>query len=119
MHWYALGADAILLLHTLFVAFVVIGLGLILVGWKLDWRWVRNPWFRLAHVLAIVLVVLQAWLGLACPLTVWEMSLRAQAGDAVYPGSFIAHWLELILYYQASPRVFALLVNPWSSSQRY
>jgi hypothetical protein len=104
--WYALAADAILMLHALFVAFVVLGLVLVLLGWLRDWRWVRNPWFRLLHVLAIVVVTLQAWLGLSCPLTVWEMALREQAGDAVYPGAFIAHWIELLLYYRAPPRVF-------------
>jgi len=109
--WYALAADAALLLHTLFVVFVVLGLVLVMVGWGMGWRWVRNPWFRLAHVLAIAVVTLQAWLGRACPLTALEMSLRARAGDAVYPGSFVAHWLELLLYYQASPWVFTLLYS--------
>jgi len=109
--WYALAADAALLLHALFVVFVVLGLVLVLAGWGMNWRWVRNPWFRLAHALAIAVVVLQAWLGRACPLTAWEMSLRTRAGDAVYPGSFVAHWLELLLYYQAPPWVFTLLYS--------
>ena len=34
-----------------------------------------------------------AWIGMICPLTTWEMALRAKAGDATYSGSFIAHWL--------------------------
>ncbi len=106
---YALAADVILLLHVLFVAFVVFGLLLVLVGWWRDWHWVRNPWFRCAHLLAIVVVVLQSWLGLVCPLTVWEMSLRAEAGGTTYPGSFIAHWLEQLLYYRAPPALFAVL----------
>ena len=36
------------------------------------------------------------------------MTLRRRAGDAVYGGSFIAHWLETLLYYQAPPWVFAV-----------
>ncbi len=58
-----LAADAILVLHTLFVAFVVLGLVCIVVGGILGWRWVRNRWFRYAHLAAIGVVVLQSWLG--------------------------------------------------------
>ena len=106
--WYLLAADLILFTHVLFVAFVVIGLVLILLGKLLDWHWVRNWWFRIAHLVAIVVVVLQAWLGVICPLTTLELYLRQQAGDAVYAGTFISHWLEAILYYQAPMWVFTL-----------
>ena len=106
--WYLFAADLILFTHVLFVAFVVVGLVLILLGKFLNWRWVRNWWFRIAHLVAIVIVVLQAWLGVICPLTTLEMYLRKQAGDAVYAGTFISHWLESILYYQAPMWVFTL-----------
>jgi hypothetical protein len=101
-------ADAILYTHVLFVTFVILGLLLILVGRVFSWSWIRNPWFRLAHMVAIAFVVLQAWLGMVCPLTKWEMELRSQAGDAVYTGSFISHWLQEILYYQAPAWVFVV-----------
>ena len=101
-------ADAVLLLHVLFVAFVIVGLVLILVGKVRRWAWVRNPWFRLTHLLAIGVVVVQSWFGAICPLTTIEMMLRSSAGDAVYPGSFVAHWLEAILYYRAPAWVFAV-----------
>jgi hypothetical protein len=101
-----MAADVVLLLHVLFVAFVILGLVLIFVGRSLGWNWVRNPWFRLIHLIAIAVVVLQSWLRVICPLTTLEMELRSRAGDGVYPGSFIAHWLETILYYQAPPWVF-------------
>ena len=106
--FFRLAADAVLLLHVFFVAFVVIGLMLVFAGKVLQWPWVRNPWFRTAHLLAIVVVVVQSWLGAICPLTTFEMMLRSRAGDAVFPGSFVAHWLESILYYQAPPWVFAV-----------
>lgn len=105
---YLLAADLILLLHVLFVAFVIMGLVLIFIGKAHAWSWVRNPWFRLSHLAAITIVVIQAWLGLICPLTKVEMFLRTRAGDTVYSGSFIAHWLETILYYQLPPWVFVL-----------
>lgn len=105
---YRLAADLTLLLHSSFVAFVVVGLILIFAGKVLTWSWVRNPWFRWAHLAAINVVVLQAWFGVICPLTTLEMALRSRAGDAVYTGAFVAHWLETILYYDAPQWVFAV-----------
>jgi hypothetical protein len=60
------------------------------------------------HLLAIGIVAVQSWFGVICPLTTFEMVLRSRAGDKVYTGSFISHWLETILYYQAPPWVFAV-----------
>ena len=105
---FLLSADAILLLHVIFVAFVVLGLVLILLGKIRSWRWIRNPWFRLTHLAAIAVVVIQSWFDIICPLTTIEMALRSQAADTVYSGSFIAHWLETLLYYQLQPWVFVL-----------
>jgi polyferredoxin len=59
-----------------------------------------------AHLIGIGIVVLQAWLGLICPLTIWEMNLRAKAGEVVYEGSFITHVLNDLLYYDAPAWVF-------------
>ncbi len=105
---YLLAADAVLLLHVLFVVFVIAGLILIFVGNSLGWSWVRNRSFRWAHLATVAVVVLQSWFGAICPLTTVEMVLRSRAGDATYTGSFISHWLETILYYRAPAWVFAL-----------
>lgn len=118
---YAIAADALLVAHVLFVVFMVLGLILIFVGRLLSWQWVRNPWFRLFHLLGMGVVVLQSWIGLICPLTEWEMQLRLQAGESGYEGSFITYWLSRLLYYQAPPWVFvvcytvfgALVVFSW------
>jgi hypothetical protein len=112
---YLLAADTLLILHVMFVVFVVCGLMAILIGKLLSWAWVRNPWFRLVHLVCIGVVVLQSWAGLICPLTTWEMALRDKAGDTVYAGSFIAHWLESILYYQASDWVFVAVYTLFGS----
>jgi hypothetical protein len=104
---YLLAADTVLLLHVLFVVFVITGLLLILAGKLLSWAWVRNWWFRVIHLAAIGVVVMQSWLGVICPLTSLEMYLRDKAGGATYAGSFVAHWLESILYYRAPAWVFA------------
>ena len=103
---YLIAADAILFVHATFVAFVVFGLAFILIGKLCAWSWVRNPWFRLTHFASIGFVVLQSWFGAICPLTTWEMAFREKAGDAVYAGAFVGHWLESILYYRAPEWVF-------------
>ncbi|KXO07782.1 MULTISPECIES: DUF2784 domain-containing protein [Marinobacter] len=107
--WFQILADLLLVFHTLLVVFVIFGLVATLVGYFRQWNWVRNLWFRLSHLVVIGIVVLQAWLGVLCPLTIWEMELRAKAGQGGYEGSFIQHWLETILYYNAPDWVFILV----------
>ena len=94
-------ADAILTLHAGIVAFVVLGTALILVGGWRRWNWVRGFKWRLAHLLLMVFVMLQAWLGELCPLTVWEQALRRRAGHHAYDESFMAHWLSRLIFFEA------------------
>ena len=112
---YLLVADVLLFTHVLFVVFVILGLLLIIAGKFLSWPWVKNPWFRLAHLVGIVVVALQSWLGVICPLTNWEMALRAKVGGTTYPGSFISHWLSTLLYYQAPDWVFVVSYTAFGS----
>ena len=105
---YALLADIVLTLHVAIVAFVVGGLVLVVAGNLWGWRWVNALWFRLAHLGAILFVVAETWLGMVCPLTTLELGLRAKAGVSVYGGSFIEHWLQRVLYYEAPWWVFAV-----------
>jgi hypothetical protein len=112
---YGVLADAVLAAHALFVAFVVVGQVLIVVGLWQRWRWVRNRRFRLAHLVAIAVVVLQAWLGVLCPLTTLENTLRLRAGEAGYTGSFIGHWLHRILFYQAEDWVFTAVYSAFGA----
>jgi len=101
-------ADLVLSFHALIVAFITLGLILILIGGFRQWRWIANPWFRVAHLLGITIVVLQSWLGVLCPLTILEAWLRQQAGSETYQESFIQYWLQEILFYQAPLWVFAV-----------
>ena len=95
-------------MHALFVAFVILGLVAILPGKYWRWGWVRNWWFRLAHLLAIGFVIAESWLGLICPLTELENRSREAGGGNVYQGSFIQHWLHEILFYDFAPWVFSV-----------
>src|SRR5579871_6766974 len=93
-------ADLILVVHFAFVLFVVLGLVVIWVGYFSNWSFVRNIWFRLAHLTAMGYVVAESIDGVDCPLTVWENQLRVQAGGGVYQGSFMEHWVHAIMYYE-------------------
>lgn len=105
-------ADAVLVLHTGIVLFVVGGLLLVLLvnGLRLGprWGWVNRPLFRGLHLAAIGVVVAESWLGIECPLTTLEMALRTRAGSGAYAGSFVQHWLQRLLYYNAPGWVFTL-----------
>jgi hypothetical protein len=105
---YRILADTVLVLHAAFVGFVVVGLLLVVIGGIARWRWVRNPWFRAAHLLAIAVVVAQTWLGVRCPLTDLENALRRRAGRAAYEGGFIAHWVHRAIFVDAPPWAFTL-----------
>jgi hypothetical protein len=91
-------ADVLLVVHALVVLFVVLGQALILLGGWRGWSWIRSLAFRLTHLVTIAVVVLQAWLGRLCPLTVWEQDLRRAAGQVFYEASFIETWLARFLY---------------------
>ncbi|TVT57693.1 MAG: DUF2784 domain-containing protein [Azoarcus sp. PHD] len=102
-------ADAALLLHFGVVLFVVLGLPALIIGNRAGWSWVNGFGVRLAHVLAIVVVALQAWLEQYCPLTILESWLRKQGGQSVHARSFIEHWVQCVLYYEAPLWVFATI----------
>ncbi len=106
---YQLLADVVLVVHFTVVVFVVGGLAVIVLGNRVGWRWVNRLWFRLAHLAAIAFVVLQSWLGQLCPLTILESWLRQQAGSAGYTRSFIEHWVQRIIFYEASPWAFTII----------
>ena len=105
-------ADAILILHVLFVLFVVVGFGLILAGAQ-RWSWVRNRVFRTLHLAAIGFVAAEALLGITCPLTRWEDWLRAAGPEE---RSFVGRWLARLLYYDFPEWVFAIAYCAFASA---
>ncbi len=108
MLWSRILADFIVVFHFCYVGFVVLGLVAILAGIVFRWRWVRNFWFRVIHFAMIAVVVGESLAGIPCPFTMWEKQLRAQAGQASYPGDFLGYWAHRLLFYRAEPWVFTL-----------
>ena len=100
----ALLADLVLIVHFAFVLFVVGGLALIWIGAAAGWQWVRNFWFRIAHLAAIAFVAVESLVGVWCPLTVWEDALRGTGSDM----SFIARWVRAMLFWNLPEWVFTV-----------
>ncbi len=105
-------ADALLVLHFLIAAFIAGGLPLTWIGAWRKWEWVRNPWFRYAHLGAIVFVAAEGLLGIACPLTVWEDMLRG----GVRVESFVGRWVQQLLFYRAPVWVFTTIYAVWAAA---
>jgi hypothetical protein len=105
----AILADVIVVIHAIFVGFIVVGQLVIVVGWLKQWRWPQNQIFRVLHLAAISYVVLEAWLGITCPLTTLEQYLRELADEETYRMSFIGYWVHYWLFYTAPNWVFTLI----------
>jgi hypothetical protein len=109
MSWYRIAADFVVLVHVAYISFVVLGQAAIVVGLALGREWARNAWFRIVHLAMIAIVVLEAWAGVVCPLTVWERGLRRWAGQATGgEANFIESWTHRLFFFTAPRWVFSL-----------
>jgi len=86
--WYRVAADLVLVIHLLFIAFVVGGV-------FLTWRWPRLVW---VHLPAMVYGALIEFVGFTCPLTPLQNYLSRRGGEAAYHGGFISHYLVQVIY---------------------
>jgi hypothetical protein len=106
---YALLADLLVGFHFLYVLFAVGGELAVLTGGLLKWRWVRNLPLRITHLASVVLVAVEALLGVICPLTTWEYDLRQLAGQRVERDiSFIGRLVRAVIFYNFPPLVFTV-----------
>lgn len=79
--------ELLLIIHFIVILFFVIGFPIAL--------YFNHRMFRIIHASALAGVTLLMVLGIPCPLTIWEELLRE---SQVYEGSFIATWLNRIIY---------------------
>lgn len=86
--WFRISADAVLVVHFVFVLFVVFGGFLVL-------RWPRLAW---VHVPVALYGAIIEFAGFICPLTPLEIWLRNQGGEPGYTGGFIEHYIMAALY---------------------
>ena len=81
-------ADAVVVIHLLFIVFALAGGALVL------WR----PRFAWLHLPAAAWAAYVEFSGTICPLTPVENTLRRRAGEAGYDGGFIEHYLIPLIY---------------------
>lgn len=96
-------SQAVLAVHLAVIAFNVLGLAAIPLGAALGWRWVRVRWWRALHIVSWAVVALQAVLGRACFLTLWQDQL---AGAAPARPPLIERWVNSVIYWPLPIWVF-------------
>ena len=106
---YGFAADAIVVFHFCYVLFAVGGELIVLLGWLLRWRWIRNLAFRIVHLASVAVVAMEALIGVLCPLTDWEYRLRLLAGQTFEEEiPFMARLVRRIIFYDFPAWVFTL-----------
>ncbi len=85
---YRLLADAIIIIHLIFILFVILG-GLLAL---------RNKRWSIVHLPAVIWAAAIEFKGWICPLTPLENWFREKGGNAIYQGDFIEHYLLPIIY---------------------
>ena len=102
-------AEAILWFHVVVIAFNVFGLVAIPLGAWSGWKFVRVFWWRALHLGLLGIVALQAVLGRACFLTIWESDLQRRAGEATSTEPLIRRWVSQAIYWPLPLWFFAML----------
>jgi hypothetical protein len=87
-NFYVALAVTVLLLHTLFILWVIFG--------ALVTR--NRPLLRVLHVASLIWGILTELTELPCPLTLLENWLEANAGVEPYQGGFLLHYLDRLVY---------------------
>lgn len=109
--FYRIAADATVCFHMAYVLFIVLGQATVILGAFCGWKWIRNTTFRLLHLLAISIVVVESWLAITCPLTTLEKHLGANSGATSYDGDFIANTVHDVLFIECEPWVFTAMYS--------
>jgi hypothetical protein len=98
---YQILADLVLLLHLLFIIFVVAG-GLLVL---------HRGWWTLLHLPAMIWGVYIEFSGNICPLTPLENHFSRLAGKKGYSTDFIDHYLIPIIYPDALTREMQIFLG--------
>lgn len=80
--------DAVLIVHLLYIAWVIFG--------AIFTR--RRPWLAAVHIATIVWGIIAETTSAPCPLTLAENWCEARAGIAPYHGPFLLHYLDATVY---------------------
>ncbi|MDC0457109.1 DUF2784 family protein [Alphaproteobacteria bacterium] len=98
-------ADIVLMFHFAIIVFITFGFFLIPIGYKFGWVWIKNSKLRICHCGMIIFVTFETILGITCPLTLIENSLRGINEST----SFISYWIHQIIYWNFPTQFFIVL----------
>jgi hypothetical protein len=98
MNSYFILAAGVLVLHLLFILWVIFG--------ALVTR--RRPLLRWLHIASLAYGILIEVFDWTCPLTPLENWLRARAGVPAYQGGFLLHYLDALVYPDVSPSLLTV-----------
>ena len=107
-----IAANLIAVSHLAYFVFIVGGMVAIVLALRRNVGWVRNPWFRIAHVAAIYVVLVEEATGFPCPLNVLQWGVREAATGSAEASVGVGGLLDYLLYHTVSP--LALDVMYWS-----
>jgi Protein of Unknown function (DUF2784) len=102
-------AELIFWLHITIIGFNVFGLVVVPLGAWRGWSFVRIFWWRALHLLMLIAVAVQAALGRACFLTIWEDELMTRSGESTTHTPLIQGWLSELIFWPLPLWVFAAL----------
>jgi len=105
-------ANLVALLHLAYFFFVLGGAVAIPLGHIKGWGWVRGPWFRIPHLLAVYIVLFEEVTEIPCALNLLQWALRQAASGEQQATEGVGGVLDFLLYGTISP--LALDVFYWS-----
>lgn len=100
----AVAGQLVLALHLVVIGFNVAGLAVIPLGARLGWRLVRVRWLRLLHLASLAATALQAALGRACFLTLWQADLTGGRAEPL-----IMRWVNSLVFWPLPIWAFTVL----------
>lgn len=99
--FYKVLADIVVLIHFLWVAFLIFGAFL----------GVRNRAIKIVHISGLVFAFIIELFDWYCPLTYIEIWLKSRYEPAIaYAGSFIIHYIEKVIYIE-TPRYLVIIAT--------
>ncbi len=102
-------AGFVLYFHLLAILFIIFGFVSIPLGVKLKWKFINEFWWRLTHLVSMVIVTVQAILGDACFLTDIQSDLLQTAGKRGYRVPFIQTYVDRLVYYNFPVWAFSIV----------
>ena len=98
-------SEIVLLFHFCIFLFMILSFFLIPLGYYKKWKWVKNKYYRLIHLVLMGIILIETILGFMCPLTMLENFLR----NNIEINNKITQIIHQIMYWDLSTYQFIIL----------